>query len=337
MSESHKKPFFLPPPPSSFANWRRELFLTPLFIGRLQNEKRHWVANNDFIMMHLTSSFFPRIKTQAYPGPIIIILSFLSFLFFSGHLQAQILVGPVAGGQLGWISFNDKSNNDLYTTTPYVGFHAGLSISFRVQKKLFLQSSVLYYQRGKTLEGKLDRILKQEADYKYIDLPILFTREFKAKFGKGKFFKWHLGAGPNVSYWLSGKGLFKNSDLNENGINPPNYDLPYEVTFGKDPQTVKQGEMNVETPNRIQLGLLLSCGLIFEPVGLNKFMISARYEIGQSFMSPTSKGDFGLPGVVYYQDDLQTRNQGLALSLHYFIDLKPAERNKGKSTIKKKK
>jgi Outer membrane protein beta-barrel domain len=265
------------------------------------------------------------------------VLSLFIFLFFFISLKAQILVGPVAGGQLGWISFDNKDNNKLYNTSPYVGFHAGLSISFQMQKKIFLQSSILYYQRGKTLEGKVDQLLKQEATYKYIDMPILFTREFKSKFGKDKFYKWYVGAGPNVSYWLSGKGLFKNSDLNENGINPPNYDLPYIVTFGKDPQTVQQGEMNVENPNRIQLGLILSCGLIFEPVGLNKFMVTARYEFGGSFMSQDSKGDFGLPGVLYYKDDLQTTNQGLALSLYYFIDLKTDQKNKGKSTSKVKK
>ena len=94
------------------------------------------------------------------------------------------------------------------------------------------------------------------------------------------------------------------------------------------------GEMNVENPNRVQLGLIFSAGVIFEPTGLNKFMFTVRYELGHSYYSPDSDGEFGLDGVLYYKDDLQVRNQGLALSLFYFIDLKTDQKNRGKSTLK---
>lgn len=263
-----------------------------------------------------------------------LILALLVVLFsaYTGH--AQIFVGPVIGGQAGVITFNDKSNKDLYKTKPYFGYHAGGSVSFLVQKVYFLQASLIYSQRGKTLEGKLDQSFKNKVKYNYIDMPILFTKEFKAKIGKSKVYKWSVGIGPNINYWLGGKGVLNTNDLNENGINPPNYDLPYHVTFGKTPEEVVVGEMNVENPNRIQLGLIFSAGVIFEPAGFNKFMFTARYELGHSFYSPDSDGDFGLDGVLNYTDDLQVRNQGLALSLFYFIDLKTDQKNKGKSTLK---
>ena len=174
------------------------------------------------------------------------------------------------------ITFNDKSNKDLYSTKPYFGYHAGGSVSFRVQKVFFLQTSIIYSQRGKTLEGKLDESFKNKVKYNYIDMPILFTKEFKAKFGKGKVYKWSVGIGPNINYWLGGKGVLNSNELDENGINPPNYDLPYRVTFGKAPEEVVVGEMNVENPNRVQLGLIFSAGVIFEPTGFNKFMFTAN-------------------------------------------------------------
>ncbi len=186
------------------------------------------------------------------------------------------------------------------------------------------------------MEGKQDQVFKNAAKYRYIDMPILFTREFKVRFRKNKFYKVQLGAGPTVSYWLGGKGLLKNSDLNENGVNPPNYDLPYHITFGKAPQDVIEGEMNVQHPNRLQLGLNFSAGLILEPTGLNKFMVTARYELGHSWLSPESKGDFGLGGKLNYEDDLKIRIQGIVLSVFYYIDLKTEDRKKGKSTLKLK-
>ena len=127
-----------------------------------------------------------------------LILALLVVIFSANSTRAQILVGPVIGGQVGLITFKDKSNKDLYKMNPYFGFHAGGSISFRVQKAYFLQSSIIYYQRGKTLEGKLDQSFKNKVKYNYIDMPILFTKEFKAKFGKGKVYKWFVGAGPNM-------------------------------------------------------------------------------------------------------------------------------------------
>jgi hypothetical protein len=250
---------------------------------------------------------------------------------------SQILIGPVAGANIGWVTFDNKDNKDFYEVKPVFGFHVGASLAFRVQKRFFLQTSFLYQQRGKNLEGKVEQDFSNKVTYRYIDVPILYTAEFKAKVGKAREFKWYLGAGPTISYWLGGKGTLKDGDLNENLINPPNYDLPYKITFEGDPEEINEDEMNVQDPNRIQLGLNISAGLIFEPMGLHKIMFTTRYHAGHSFFSRDTKGVFGLPNVLYYEDDLRVRNQEIVLSLHYFIDLKTDQRKRGKSTIKMKK
>jgi len=257
-------------------------------------------------------------------------------LFFTTTAEAQILVGAEVGGQSQWTIFNpNKTTKELYSTDPFFGFHAGGSVAFRVKKTFFLQSSLLFTRRGKHLDGKIDKSISLDVKYNYLDMPILFTQEIKSKIGKkGKTFKVQLGAGPIISYWLGGKGLLNSADLNENGINPPKYDLPHTIVFGKNPQDVVQGEMNVQNPNRFQLGLNFNVGLVLEPERMNKFILAAQYQIGHSYMSPDSEGDFGLDGELYYYDDLQVRSQSFALSLYYFIDLKLDEKNKGKSTIK---
>jgi hypothetical protein len=247
---------------------------------------------------------------------------------------SQILVGPTVGGQINWISFNDKGYHDTYADRSSFGYQAGASVSFKMMKNVFIQSSFLYSQKGKTIIGKKDTDLKNTAKYNFIDVPITFTKEFKLKFGKGKFYKVYLGAGPTLSYWLGGKGTLHSSDLNENLINPPDYSLSYKLTFRKDPSEVNLGEMNIKNPNRLLLGFNVSCGLIFEPVGLNKFMFTTRYEVGHTFFSQDSQGDYGLSGILFYKDDLQSRYRGFSLSLSYFIDLKTDDRNKGKSTSK---
>jgi hypothetical protein len=266
------------------------------------------------------------------------ILFAITILFGIQPVFAQILVGPALGGQVTWMKFDDNKSKELYRTEPVFGFHAGASIAFRVQKRFFLHGSVLYAQRGKLLTGKVDDLtLRNDVTYRYIDVPLLYTAEFKARIGRDKVYKWYFGAGPNISYWLGGKGVLRNGDLDENLINPPDYNLPYTIKFGRAPGTVNEGEMGVEDPNRVQLGLNISTGLVFEPMDRQRIMVTARYMLGHSFFSRTSEGNFGYDGLLFYFDDLRVRNQEFVLTLHYFIDLKTEERNKGKSTLKIKK
>ncbi|MCU0367342.1 MAG: PorT family protein [Cyclobacteriaceae bacterium] len=267
---------------------------------------------------------------------IAILLIVLLAPISSHHVRAQILVGPTVGGQLNLYRFDDKDLKKFYKLNPDYNFNAGFSVAFRANKNFFLNTSFLYTQRSKILEGVLETGLSNKTTLRFIDVPILYTAEFKSKFGRDKVFKWYLGAGPTISYWLGGKGTFKNGDLNENLINPPDYDLPYKITFRKDSADVTMNEMNVAIPNRLQLGLNLAVGLIFEPAQNKKVMVNARYSFMQSFLSRESNGTFGLPTIVFYEDELAVRNHELVLSVQYFIDLRTEQRKKGKSTVKMK-
>jgi hypothetical protein len=252
---------------------------------------------------------------------------FLCVLFLGViySLDAQVLVGPVIGPQLSWVSFDDGDNNQFYRVKPSLGYQIGGAISFRVRSRFFLQASILYSRKGKEIEGKLDKQLSNKVMYSSIDMPIVYTAEFKGKIGRNKAFKWFIGAGPNISYWLGGSGTIQSSDAIDNRIGP----LDYDIVFGKKFSEVAINEMNVENPNRIQLGLNLVTGTVFEPVGLNKIMLTARFEIGHSFFSDNSVGSF--PAIVDYVDVLRARNFSLIFSAAYFIDLKTDQRKRGKS------
>ena len=268
----------------------------------------------------------------------------LGFIFFitlaiaSTESIGQILVGPVVGANGGWPTYKEKEMKDGLKIHPGFGYNVGASVSFRVRKRFFLQTSVLYSRKVKKIEEKqidsfYDADFSNELKLNYLEMPILYTAEFKGKLGKksNKEFKWYLGVGPTVSYWLGGKGVLTDGDLLELNVNS----LAYKVTFDKNQEEVKRGEMNVNDPNRIQLALNISAGLILEPVGFNKIMLALRYEFGHSYISPNSDGYFGgYDGDLYYEDELQIRMHTLNLSLQYYIDLKTDQRNKGKSTSK---
>lgn len=249
--------------------------------------------------------------------------------------QAQVLIGPVVGGQLSWVTFTEKENRRLYGSQPAPTFHAGASISFRMAKQVFLQTSILYNQKSKKLNGRLDPLFSNKARMNFIDMPISFTKEVKMRFGRMKYYNLYFGAGPTVSYWLGGRGRLTASDLNENTINPPNYDLPYTIKFDNTPdEEIPFGTLNIVEANRLQLGLNFTAGIVFEPMRAQKFMFTIRYEAGHSYFAPDNDGDYGLEGTLFYEDDMQSRPQAVGFSLFYFIDLKTEDRNKGKSTSK---
>lgn len=251
-------------------------------------------------------------------------------LIISTPTFSQIFVGPEVGVNYSWTSFKEGDLKEQFKMNPVPGFHVGGHLGFKVRNRFFLHSSLLYSTKGRELIGKSDKLLKSTSQYNYIEMPINFTVDFKSKIGKSKEFKYFVGIGPNVSYWLGGRGKFYNSELEENN----NGELSYKIVF-KEPQIEEQpaDEMRVNNPNRLQLGLNFIAGIVFEPWYKQRFMLSFRYERGHSYIAK-SDGEFS---GIYFADPLKSRNQGFRVSLSYLVDLKTEERKKGKSTIDKRK
>jgi hypothetical protein len=237
---------------------------------------------------------------------------------------SQLLVGPEVGVNYSWTSFRDEDMKERFKMKPVPGFHAGARVAFKVRNRFFLHASLLYATKGRSLTGKLDPALKSKSAYSYIDMPINYTIDFRSKF-KGKEFKYFLGLGPNVSYWLGGRGKFFSSELAENNENQ----FSYKIKFQPADIEEESRDVMVEKANRLQLGLNFISGIVFEPAYKQRFMMTVRYELGHSHLA---KSDGELAGL-YFEEPLKTRNKGFRISIAYLIDLKTEERKKGKSTI----
>jgi hypothetical protein len=259
-------------------------------------------------------------------APLLILLGFFIF----SYCEAQVYVGPMAGGQVSWTKFDNKELYDSYGVKPVVGYHAGANISLKVRNRFFLHTSILYSTKGRKIDGRQDRMLTNKARYDFIDVPIIYAVDFRGTFRGRKEFKYYFGAGPGVSYWLGGKGELYNSDLDENA-DYASRDLEYSIAFKGENAEIAPDEMVVSEPNRVQLSLNVATGLVFEPAANQRILVMLRYELGHSFLSRGSNGIFA---PTYYEDVLQARNKGVRLSASYMIDLQVEKRKRGKSTIK---
>jgi hypothetical protein len=276
--------------------------------------------------------FFNYLKSKSKVKALFLIA--LLTLFCTAPVFSQILVGPEIGVNYSWTSFGDKDLKDIYNVSPVLGYHVGGHLAFLVRKRFFLHASLLYSTKGRVVKGDsrsndFDPEFKNSSKYNYIEMPISYTVDFKGKIGKGKEFKYFFGVGPNVSYWLGGKGSVYNGEMKED-----NYFVPqkYKIVFDKDPATQGLDEMNVQDPNRLQLGLNLVAGMVIEPGLRQRLMLTVRYELGHSYLAKTN----GTFQQTYYQDPLQSRSQGFRVSVAYLYDLKTENRKRGKSTIDRK-
>ena len=263
-----------------------------------------------------------------------ICLSFFYLALVTGA-SAQILIGPEAGGNLSWTKFTDRDLRDQYKITPIIGYSAGAHLGFRVQKRYFLHLSLIYSTKGRLIEGKTTLVqnhaegLVDRIRLNYIEMPIIYSVDFKGRFGGNKEFKYSLGGGPVISYWLGGVGSASSMEIREDvqgGL------INYRVAFKRG--NPSPSEMAVSSSNRVQLGLNAAASLIFEPLPARRIMLTVRYEVGGTYLSKQSTGRFN--GTLYEQP-LQSRNKGFRVSLAYLFDLKNDQRKKGKSVSDKKK
>ncbi|MBI1770691.1 MAG: outer membrane beta-barrel protein [Bacteroidetes bacterium] len=251
-------------------------------------------------------------------------ISLVSVILSMTPASGQVLVGPVAGGGVSWVSFHEKESRQLYKQVPVPSFMGGIGLSFQVRKNFYMHTAALYSRKGENLSSSVDPNLKHKEIYHFIDVPIVFAREFKINLGHNKIVKWYAGIGPNIGYWLNGKGSVINNQLLEDGFGQMDYKIEFKGSDNPDPSRVY-----ITDANRFQLGLNLATGWVFEPVGLQKIYFNVRYELGHTYISKGGMETF--TGINDYHGDMKARNMGLRISVSYLVDLKPSEKKKGKS------
>lgn len=256
--------------------------------------------------------------------------------------QAQLYIGPALGLRGSTVSFFEQSNKKSFRAVPGFGFDAGLMVSRRMKERYTFNAQLLYTTKtkviyGRDVEGASDPMYKNHMHNRFIELPMTYSLEFKrlvgeTKAGLSKSYYWFLGAGPTVSYWLGGKGKVFSGNWHEAQLP----EQTYKVAFNKDSATLatKMGLLNVRGANRFQFAINFTGGVILEPDGFQKIIISTHVELGQRFMADNNNGYYTSQPVDL--DPQRVTFHSVRLSVGYVLDTKIEDRQRGKSTIKNK-
>jgi hypothetical protein len=248
------------------------------------------------------------------------------FIFISFSAKSQVLVGPKAGPQLAWVKFSDRDLSNSYSRGLIPSYTFGGVLSVKSSNLFTFHTEVNYSRMGKamTLKEGFPEIPvdKNRAIYHFIDIPIMLRTTWQQQPG----LTYYLNIGPSINYWLGGKGRLHSGFYAEGGYEYKDYD----ISFYRDiaPEEVI---LIVEEPNRLQFGLNIGGGVLFEVSKKGRIMIDIRHFIGHTFLSEKG-GDLGLPS---YMEDLRTQSRNFAISAAYLYDIDPKAWRKGKSTMKK--
>lgn len=220
---------------------------------------------------------------------------------------AQTFFGVKAGANANKISFENDVYKDYYSTKIRPGFTAGAVFLIENKEKYGLYTELLYSMKGKHVVSRANDYESHRASYHYVDLPIMF----RVRFNQPKF-SWFLQLGPEVNYWLGGKGVFEKYEPDRDIITR----YEYEINFD-DPKN-EFGYMNVQEENRLQIGLALGGGLIWKLKNANYLALDMRFSYGHTYMGGFESGS--IPNIGLF-DNFEHTNNVLSVSAVYYFDI----------------
>jgi hypothetical protein len=249
-------------------------------------------------------------------------IAFVLFFSISNIGLAQTFFGLKAGANVSKAYFDNEVYTKFYNTKIKPGYTVGAVFLIENKEKYGLYTEFLYSVKGKKVESDANDYESNTANYQYLDFPVLFRMKFKER-----KFDWFLQVGPELSYWLGGKGSMD--------VYQPDRDITvtydYTINFG---EPIYSSEyMNVEDPNRWQIGLAFGGGFIVDMKNANYLSLDMRLTFGHTYIGGFESGS--IPNISLI-DNFEYTNRVLSVSAVYYFDiLEKSKLSKNKYRIRK--
>lgn len=233
--------------------------------------------------------------------------------------------GARVGGTVNWASFRDKDQKDTFSIKPSQGFSVSALIGFPLKNNYSVIIEGGFSQKSRILS---DGLLENHSTYKFVDGTLLLRKAYKFSLAKNIPAEWFFNIGPEVGYWLSGKGYFT--------AGGPRY--PYQIEFDKAPN----GDMKYlyyNSANRMFFGLVLGVGMK-APLRNNTAIsaelrfVSGHTNLGNNEYEYHPREWYSQ--ILNFNDTMRMNLKVISLSVAYTYDFDKVESRKGKSTIKKR-
>lgn len=230
-----------------------------------------------------------------FPKYVLIVLA----LSLSSEIQSQFRMGIRGGYNIAKIHVNESPlfNNEFESRTT---FQAGLMAELPAFEKFYLQSGILYLEKGYRIEDESNStnsrvISSAKGRYHFIEVP--FNLAFK-------YSGFQIFAGPYMALGFAGKEETVQTIIFDSGReSETNRDeFNFRPVFGE----VDFNNFNDDTPfSGLDYGINVGVGYEVGPLSLN-----ASYSIGLGNI---------LPNIIGFNDEIKLTHRVASLSLTYFF------------------
>lgn len=248
---------------------------------------------------------------------------FFSFIFCFCHtydaLAQKFSIGPLVGAQAYQVSFHHDEEKSLFNSKPKIGYRGGAYIEFPLENNFSWATEAYYSRKGRKISNKAGTITNNAA-YNFAEVSVLLRKKYNLTLVPGIPAKAFFNIGPNVNYWINGKGTLDAT-----------VDLDYTVKFDE-----TQSELTTNTindANRWLFGLEAGAGVETRIYDKQFLQFEIRFTYGQTYLGDKDSSQIRILG---FQDSLRSNYRVLSLVVRYGLDIDLHEAKKGKSTIKRK-
>ena len=244
------------------------------------------------------------------------------FLLFSWSVSItygqNFSMGLKLGPSVTWSAFADKEAKQNFNSEPKVGYIIDGIISFPLKKNYSFFSEFGFKQSGRKIKFN-DDTWENNANYRFIDLSMALRKSFNVRIKKDVSTRCFFNAGPNINYWLDGKGKIKTQALSS----------AYEVIFNQEPNAnFRHNYMN--DVNRWLFGIDLGVGTDANITKTQRLLFELRFTYGHTYLGKkTGSSTIDLLG---FQDNIKSNFKTLTFTACYFFDFDMRKSKFGKST-----
>ncbi|HQQ97533.1 MAG TPA: porin family protein [Cyclobacteriaceae bacterium] len=237
-------------------------------------------------------------------------------------------LGVKGGPLVSWATFRDPDLKDMYSSSPVAGYYVAGLINFSLKKNYSFQSEFGYSQQGRNISFA-DGAWTNASTYKFMDFAMMLRRSFELKLIKDVPTNWFVNVGPNIKYWMSGKGTVANIG------SPQGYDIIFNGTPKGDYDKLYYFE-----PNRWLFGLDLGIGATIGALPKQHVMVEFRLTYGQTYLGTKNSVTSQSLNVLGFNDTLLCNIKSVSVTIAYTYDFFTGQGKMGKSTqrdLRKKK
>lgn len=225
-----------------------------------------------------------------------------------------------AGPSMTWTDFSD-TDTDIkadFDTKPKLGFAVGGLISFPLKNKYSFLSEVGFKQQGRrvTFNGNS---WENNATYQYLDMSMALRKSFLIKIKEDVSTRAFFNVGPDIGYWLKGKGKIKTDVLS----------IDYEVVFDQ-PADANFHHNYMNEVNRWIFGMDLGAGVDANITKTQRLLVELRFTYGHTYIGKKNGSSF--IDILGFEDNIKSNFKTLTLSGSYFFDFDLKKSKLGKST-----